>query len=287
MSCDSYLEIGRTHKVCQDYTLHGSFNGTEYVIVADGCSSADYSEVGAQILCHTAKYQIELCIKTGLFKECTIETISSIIGNSVYKRADELRKTYPITRKALEATLLVAIRIHSEVMVFVWGDGVVIANYLKENGDYYQKILDIDYTLNAPFYLICKEEAYLNYCISKGEINPQCYQTTYNLSTEGSLRAVINSPHPYDKIYADKVGSTVGIERLVSITICSDGISSYLDENKKKIGFEITVPEFVGFKHTVGEFVKNRMLFFKKTVIKNNWTHYDDVSCGTIYIDKE
>jgi len=56
MNADSYFEIGSTHLVCQDYALSGLYKDMCYGIVSDGCSSAENSEIGAQILCHGARY---------------------------------------------------------------------------------------------------------------------------------------------------------------------------------------------------------------------------------------
>jgi hypothetical protein len=75
-----------------------------------------------------------------------------------------------------------------------------------------------------------------------------------------------------------------GARKLISVSICSDGISSYVDENKKGIGLEEVVPELVNYKNFTGEFVKKRMFFFNKKMISKKCHHYDDVSCGTIYL---
>lgn len=288
MSCDSYYEIGKSHIACQDYALHGSLDGFEYGIVADGCSSANHSEIGAQMLCHAAKYQIGFCIRTGLLEKSNIKIISSVIGNGVFKRANEVIMSYPITRETLEATLLIAIRVSSKVLVFAWGDGVIIANYEKGDNSYYQTIMKIDYSLNAPFYLACNDDIYLKNCQKKGESNPQCFRETYTLSEEKGLSDPVKYSYPFNEIYMDKCASMVySMERLVSVTICTDGISSYRNGFKKDIGLETTVPEFIGFKNTTGEFVKKRMIFFGKKVTKNNWHHYDDVGTATIYLNKE
>ncbi len=286
MSCDSYYEKGSTHLVCQDYALSGSFKGIEYGIVADGCSSADHSEVGAQILCHVAKYNIEFCIQTGLFERLNLKELSFYLGNGIHKRADEIRKIYPITPKALEATLLITIRLSSRVLVFAWGDGVITANYRKEDGGNYQLIMKIDYSLNAPFYLISDRTVYLKNCAIKGEDNPQCFREIITLSGEKGLENPLESSLPFDTIYSEEI-SNIMKDKLLSVTICTDGISTYRDSYKKDIGLDITIPEFIGFKNTTGEFVKKRMIFFGKKVKKHNWHHYDDVGTATIYLNEE
>lgn len=284
VSCDSYYEIGSTHIACQDYALDGSLN-IEYGIVADGCSSAEHSEIGAQVLCHVTKYIVEFCIQTNLFEKLSLQELSVYLGSGIYKRADEVRKIYPIASKALEATLLIAVRLPSKVLVFAWGDGVIITNYKKDDGSYYQGIVKIDYSLNAPFYLISNRDIYLKNCAAKGELNPQCFLETSVLS-EKSISDLIKYPHPFDTVFRGECSHKAS-ERLVSVTICTDGISSYRNERKKDISLETIIPEFIGFKNTVGEFVKKRMIHFGKRVIKNNWLHYDDVGTATIYLNEE
>ncbi len=168
MSCDSYYSIGDKHQVCQDYALHGSEGDMEYVIVADGCSSAKFSEVGAQILCHAAKFHVNLCFQTGMFEQCSLDTLSSVLGNSILKRINEVRVSYPVDKEALEATLLIAVKVGGKVFVFVWGDGVIIERYRTEEGHVFQIVADIDFTCNAPFYLTGDPEQYFKNLKNKG-----------------------------------------------------------------------------------------------------------------------
>ena len=57
ISTDIFLEIGAQHKICEDYIVHGD-DPVPYIILADGCSTADDTEMGARILCHLAKQYI-------------------------------------------------------------------------------------------------------------------------------------------------------------------------------------------------------------------------------------
>ena len=53
MKIDSFLKIGHSHEQCQDYILTGT-DPCPYIILADGCSGAEDSDIGARLLCHTA-----------------------------------------------------------------------------------------------------------------------------------------------------------------------------------------------------------------------------------------
>ena len=289
MTCDSYYGIGDKHQVCQDYALHGHLPADlEYVIVADGCSSADYSEIGAQILCHAAKYQIALTYQTGLFNECSLKTLSGALGNSILKRIDEVRMNYPISRKALEATLLIAVYAPPKIFVFGWGDGVIIERYRLEDGTDFQAVTDIDFTNNAPFYLVCDRKDYLKGLKVLGFDEPKTFFTRYYDSPTGRDKVKNDKPldgMPYQWL-KDRGIYEEGRGKLTSITICSDGMKSFLDIDKNPIELMTIVPEIVDYKSTNGEFVKKRMFFLKRTANKNNWSHSDDISCGTIFIKK-
>lgn len=276
---DSYYGIGEGHLICQDYALHGSLNDMEYVIVSDGCSGAEHSEVGAQILCHAAKYHIELCYQTDLFKSCSSETLSKVLGNSVLKRIDEIRKIYPINKSALEATLLIAIKTKSKLFIFGWGDGVIIKNYQSNK---VIEITHLDYE-NKPFYLISDKEQY------SAKWNKEHYKEKVlwgvkenNSITESKIRnryflLPFHEPHIYEHDLIDFKDV-----QLNSITICSDGILSFKDEKNNPVNLLTMVNEYMSFKTVVSGFVKKRMFFMKRKIKNNKWSYYDDISSGTI-----
>lgn len=269
MACDSYFSIGGGHQVCQDYALHGTLDDLEYVVVSDGCSSAEYSEIGAQILCHAAKYHIILCYQTGVLNGCSSSILSSVLGNSILKRIDEIRKIYPITKNALEATLLIAVKIKSKVFVFGWGDGVIIECW---NDSIFVTKIDSD---NSPFYLIYDKEQYREKKRELGIDDPKIMHVLYQLGTEKVTTETFSFDTPFIKYLPY-------FENLRSISICSDGILSFKDRNKEPLDLLTMVPEFIQYKSIVGDFVKRRMWFLKKKVEKENWSYFDDISCGTI-----
>ncbi len=289
MSCDSYYGIGDKHQVCQDYALHGTIDGMEYAIVTDGCSSAKHSEIGAQILCHAAKYQLSLLYQTGAIYECSLETISLMLQESILKRISETRLSYPISIKALEATLFIAVKVVGAAYVFGWGDGVVITRYHVED-EIIQEVVDINYPDNAPFYLIYNTSNSSEiYKKERNEKNPQVELTQYSgyVNQDSPLSAPLKEIVNYrvDKPYYQEILIAQGWEkRLHSLTVCTDGICSFQDTDNKPIELIDIVPEVVDYKSTEGEFVKRRMFFLKRKVRKNNWTHSDDLGCATILI---
>ena len=283
MPTDSYYEIGGAHIVCQDYALHGQIDEMSFVIVADGCSSADHSEIGSQVLCHVAKYYLELFYKTGIFNECTMHTLRDVLGSSIIRRADELRKLYPITPKALEATLLIAVKIGLKTYAFGWGDGTFIIRFVSiEHGDEYFQVIDSEYPANAPYYLVYNRQTYMD-ALKKRGFDPLVTRNVYTSNRDPKLDVYTTYA---DKAYVMEHNDSYSLA-VQSITICSDGISSYMDDEKNPIDLLTMVPEFSTFKSIEGEFIKRRMQFFKRICQREGWTHYDDIGCGTIYTETE
>jgi hypothetical protein len=269
MNADSYFEIGSSHQVCQDYALSGSYKDMHYGIVSDGCSSAEHSEIGAQILCHVARYNLQLYYDLfetfGNMKENKDEqekTLVSLLGNSILKRADEVRKLYPISYDALQATLLIAVSLNGDTHLFGWGDGYFLIKNL-----FGLSTIKIDYPdTNAPFYLATNKEAYVN----KFGGDRIVKRTEYTFqNSESSL----NAPF-YDPFYRS-LGDA-------QVTIVTDGLGQYLDQDKKPVDEFILIPQILDYPNLQGSFVKRTMNFLKRDLLKKGWSHSDDIGLATI-----
>lgn len=262
LAADSYFEIGTSHLVCQDYALAGIYKDMAYGIVSDGCSSAKYSEIGAQILCHVTRYYLTLYYD--LFREGNKLTLLSLLGNSVLKRADEIRNLYPITRDALQASLFVSVMIGERSWVFGWGDGVLI---MKRDGSY--DVYELEYPdTNAPFYLVTDRQAY----IDKFGPDRMVRYRSYRLGSEEESTL----SHEF---YAPLFDFSEGIE---SITICTDGVTQYLDEFKKPMPAKNIIPHIIDYPSTTGVFVQRTMNFLKRDFARKGWSHADDIGMATI-----
>lgn len=267
MNSDSYFEIGSTHLVCQDYALSGNYKDMFYGIISDGCSSAEYSEIGASILCHGAKYCLALNYE--LFKErVDVQVIANILGNSILKRADDVRKIYPVPYTALQATLFIVVMIEGKSFIFGWGDGVIILQSPTGKVD----VVEIDYPdTNAPFYLCSDLTAY---CDKFGSDRVVRY-SNYLLSDSSATPADFKVNKPYVASF-DGVGPS-------SITICSDGLTQYQNESRSGFVKAINmIPQIIDYPNLKGEFVKRTMNFLRRDLSKKNWSHADDVSVATV-----
>ena len=272
MNSDSYFEIGSTHLVCQDYALSGSFKDMHYGIVSDGCSSAEHSEIGAQILCHVARYNIQLYYD--LFFSVEDQVIQTLLGNSILKRADELRKLYPIVPNALEATLLIMIAKGDQACVFGWGDGYVLLHVDNQTLSY--KKISYPET-NAPFYLSATREDY----IKKFGSEMKVVKHTVGTLTHGGLIDDIPSfrLETFDTPFFQKY---IRFSSGDSLTIMTDGLGQYQNNLKKPVLDTEIMPLIVDYPNVQGAFVQRTMNFLKRDLLKKNWSHMDDIGLATI-----
>ena len=275
MNCDSYFEIGSAHLVCQDYALCGSYKDMFYGIVSDGCSSAEYSELGAQILCHTTRYFLALYYDL-FYNFINIESLASLLGNSIRTRADEIRKIYPISKDSLQATLLIAAMVNGRGFVFAWGDGVII----KSSETFKSAVYEIDYPLNnAPVYLMTDVEAYIKK-FGPDQLSKNMKQYFIVFSPEKACQ-ILNSDvssQPYNKPYFN----TFPIKSGDFITIATDGLSQYLDQNKKPIDIVKIIPQILDYPNYNGQFLKRTMNFMKRDIANKFWSHGDDIGIATL-----
>jgi len=263
MNADHYTEIGSTHLVCQDYALSGiSKAGVAYAIVSDGCSSSQYSEVGAQVLCHVAKQFIEI-----LFKSCDVVT-SAMFGNLIINNASKIISWIGLPKSALDATLLIAVMRNEVTEVYAYGDGYVYLSFNKQ--EYHSRSFNLSYTDEAPFYLsyLLQKDRYTQY-INDFKNNEYVMDVRYHHDEViDSNRENRNPTHRF-RTTANHVDLVI---------LSSDGINSYFKDTEK---IDVS-KDFSGHKRTTGDFVKSNMLFHKRRMQKESIQHHDDISVAVI-----
>jgi hypothetical protein len=72
---------------------------------------------------------------------------------------------------------------------------------------------------------------------------------------------------------------------LKSVSIGTDGLMSYSDQDRKEVATKLMVPQFLDFPSTNGVFVKRNMNFLKREMLKRDWVHTDDIAIGTICLE--
>lgn len=142
---DQFCTIGKTHTVCEDYIAQGEIP-TPFIILSDGCSASNHTEIGSRILVSTAKHLFENA------KEFPPDY--TIFGNQLITTAwDVAQKLLPspltTNDSILDATTMLAFVHNSEILVYIYGDGCIF--YKDYQGNVHT--IDINFTHNAPYYL--------------------------------------------------------------------------------------------------------------------------------------
>lgn len=271
INSDSAFTIGNSHIVCEDYAVTSNDEDGHYMVLCDGCSSSEMTDVGVRLLAHSALVSLK---KHDLFDKMKSENyLSDVLYNIKLLSKDEVFKDLPDT--AYDATLLLLKYAEGKAQVLIFGDGVLV--YKKKNEEH-RVIVNKIYPNGYP--------RYLSYRIDR-------YRELEFLKKEPLFELHINHVYP-NRCNEFKYAKTNETEyyRLIKdvnddiewIAVMSDGVHSFRDEKKKEIDYIEIVKHLTDFKNFTGEFVKRRLNKFKKMCVKEQWTHYDDVSIAAMYL---
>lgn len=253
---DIFLEIGSSHKICEDYIIQGT-SPLPYIILSDGCSTAENSEMGSRILCHLAKQYLQYW--QGNFKNIDYWKL----GTWVIHNAEQTARQLGLNRASLIATLTVAYKLDDHIRIMMYGDGSIITSGV--NGI---SIRTINYEGNRPYYLeyLIDPERHFAY----NQFSPlKTIDIYYDNSSRVTEHIAYDSP----------TDITIPIDGNQLILPCSDGIDSFLEgtNNMKPLEF---LPFMVALKNTKGKFLQRRLNKQMKAFQKGGITHFDDLSVG-------
>jgi hypothetical protein len=258
-----------------------------YAIVSDGCSSSEYSEIGANILCHVAKDFLLSFYATNIITETSKGVLQDILQYSIYKRANEIRKMLHIPHDALNATLFMTFMIDNtyanNTWVYGWGDGTIILNY----GTLIE-IIKYEYESGAPFYLsYLSNENYNTYKNKFGD--KKIIRTIYSIPNDSVINITTKTIKldfsDFPSYLINQYSPSVNKETIKSVIISSDGLTSYI-KNKDVVPTLTICHELLGYKRITGEFMKSNIVFMNKKHKKEFITHYDDMSVGIVLREK-
>ena len=271
MNTDHYFAIGHGHTICEDFALSGMAENGGYVILSDGCSSSPNVDIGARLLALSAQRTISIGGNTmnyDLFGKVTIHNL------------EHIGDTIPLHPLSLDATLLVAWVKDKNFTVHMFGDGIF---FHKSHTNI--RIVHVDFENNHP--------AYLSYYLDKLRLKEyedkdfgSKHVVDISIYTNGTSEKKSN-----DRLETEsyiKPFEPVTIKGLVDegeiIGVCSDGVNSFSQSDGLTIPWESMIKEFIDFKTTPGVFVQRRLSFLKRQWIKNQTSHYDDISMAAICI---
>lgn len=272
-SNDSYFRMGFQHSVCQDYAISGDNVGEPFAILSDGCSGIvnsnipghPFTDFGSRFLVRSAtKYLNEI-------DEYSFPDLK-IFGNAL-----SMARIAELPESSLDATLLVVKKNGPIIDVARAGDGVIIIKYKNGTVQYDSP----KFGNNMPNYLHYNWKPEYRQAYVK-EAKTVSYTTNIKnngnwgvptVEHEDMLEFLRANLYYYD---------TSDIEYIL---ICSDGLESFQDANKKPIPLEIVIDQLTDFKSYAGKFITRRLeTFLNKFCTENGWKHYDDLSVAGIYV---
>jgi len=257
MFIDTFIEIGSQHKVCEDYIVSGN-DPVPYIILSDGCSTSDNTEMGSRILSHLARQ----------FLKYNADDLHDIdywkLGTWVIHNAEQTARQLGLSKSCLTATLIVAYHIDGNLRIMMYGDGSFVTVGNMGNIE----ITSIEYESNAPYYLVYLVDQFRHELYE--ERNPvKTIKTTYNDSSITDETVAYDHPSVFN----------INTNLTHVVLPMSDGIDSFL-YGGQHIPSEQIIPKLVDFKNVRGEFLKRRLNKQMKVYKKDNIKHYDDLSVG-------
>ena len=266
MNTDSLYLIGKSHKVCQDYAIHGTIDGTPYFIVSDGCSSSKDVDIGARLLAQ--------CAKITMLKKPHVNLSAPQpyfgFGSEVIKAARLATAQLSLPNYCLDATLMVGFVQNNIVYVYIYGDGVILLDGV--DGVYEYK--NIQFSENAPFYLTYWDNpdamsSYLYY------YNQAMTIDEFDGHNNGTAKERCEVDRPL--IYS------FDLTKYKSIVLSTDGINSFVDYDKNvPVDIGSVAQDMIKFKNTKGEFLKRRIERKIDELSVINVHHYDDIGMAGI-----
>jgi hypothetical protein len=259
ISVDHFLRIGSSHQICEDYVISGS-DPVPYVILSDGCSSSKDTDVGARILAQCAKSVLKLMLPVN-------DLVNSNFKSAVIFKADIVRRALGLSRRSLDATLIVMFSQENCLHVCMFGDG-----FFFEIGPRGETVYNLSYPNSMPFYLNYYNDEKELKTYKDLNIVPVVTWGGLNKGQEGFLRP------PEGPLYFKR-------EILPNSTylISSDGMGSFIQDGQNPDSTSIW-KEMTSFKNTTGEFIKRRCKRALGDLEKQGVKHYDDLSIGGFFI---
>lgn len=279
LNIDTFLKIGSSHSVCEDYVLSGTHK-LHYVILSDGCSSSPNTEMGSRILCYLARQYIRYRFTENPY---SFNLNYDEMGKWIIHNAEMTARQLGIPSTCLDATLMVSYcdpidyKSSPTVNIFIYGDGFVVLVPKNEP----VQICEVEFKPdNMPFYLSyyldsSRFQAYHDRKVSK----------FYNATSEDITKYHWNDQYAYDF----KMQQILKVNEYKAILLFSDGLKSFIRQdptNREIIPISDVIGGLVSFKNIKGKFLQRRVSKALKSLAENNIVHYDDLSIGA-YVNEE
>ncbi len=255
---DSYFVMGKSHLINEDYVISG-IEPEPYLILSDGCSSSNFTDIGARLLVMSVKEYLEEQLsheqvpdakELGLYAALKSEAATKVVGTPL---------------SSLDATLIVAFAFDDKVYVYFYGDGAVI---YRDNSNIVH-LKTVEYSHNAPYYL--------SYKLDKSR------DVVYQGSSLSETKTIESDGVLVEESIFEPTVMSFNKNNLSSLIIASDGLSSFVNTISGELMEPIDVAcSLSEFKSINENFIKRRMKRFLKEMDKLNVYPSDDLSLAAM-----
>ena len=272
MHSDCAFQIGKTHRICQDYAVAGETSGHAFVLLADGCSSSPDTDIGARLLVKSAERLLRgslgLPEDWGAYSEAAVRLAADCAGSL----------GLPLT--CLDATLLTVTAADGAFTACCQGDGVVVLGR-KEGG---LEIHAISYAASYPFYPSYRLDAARcgQWARQSGNEKRVC---SWRLGPEGVVEEDTRLSVSEWELF------TGTAEEYRFVVVLSDGAQSFTETQEtdtsrtpRPVPLLDVLVSLLAFKGSRGEFVQRRVTAFFKDCAARRRQHHDDFSLGVIWL---
>lgn len=260
MHADSHFIIGHDHTVCQDYAAHWRRkDGSVVAAMADGCSSAPDTDIGARLLVLAAKRNLFMGLES--LEAPILEEVPAAPGEG------------GLDWRAFRATLGVIVATPEGAQVRLWGDGVVLA--LRHSGEVDAVV--VNYDEGAPPYLSYKKSP--DEVQAYGELSKQGAHTMTFIE-RGQVAGARKGTNPN----LDSLDLSYPTSTYKMVAVCSDGLLSVYGPSGA-VPYLDVILQVGNILNTSGEFVVRKLRNgLPKYLKKIGAVHGDDVSMAAVVL---
>lgn len=262
---DSYYTIGKLHWFCEDYVRQGG-QPFPYIILADGCSAAPGSDLGARLLVLSA---CRLLTRFVLYSQVERAARHWSLGQRIIRRAARQARDLGVDTAVLDATLLIAWCDGESIHIHLYGDGCIVTRQT----DGTVRAIQIEYAENAPFYLsyLLDAERCAFYREAVGDsLAAQCVHEFGETGT--TIRQI-----PFDT----PIVYSFDLAAFPTVAVATDGLHSLMNiETGKRLNMLEIARQVLDFPDFEANFVKRRMCDVLVGYGQQKVFNLDDIGLG-------
>lgn len=264
---DSFYTIGRLHLFCQDYVCQG-LHPVPYIILADGCSAAPDSDLGARLLVLNARALLSRFIAADTGDKTQQTARHWQLGRRIIRRATQQVRDLGLDEGVLDATLLMAWCDGRTVHAHLYGDGCIATR----NADGTVAVIQVEYAGNAPYYLsyLLNAERRALYRAATDEVEGQSVRYLY----EGGAT---ERREPFDT----PTLFSFNLATFPVVVVSTDGLHSFLNtDTGERLELLDVARQFLDFPVLSEDFVKRQTREVVTAYARQRIVNLDDLGWG-------